>query len=113
MKFRMERVNLEIKNDLSKIISNMNTLNGKFVTIAEVKTSPDLYLSRVLISVLGSEEETKEVVKVLNNSKGYIRRELAKVLKIKRIPDLEFSLDYVEQNALKIDELLNKIKHGN
>ena len=50
----MERVNLEIKNDLSKIISNMNTLNGKFVTIAEVKTSPDLYLSRVLISVLGS-----------------------------------------------------------
>ena len=110
MKFRMERVNLEIKNDLSKIISNFDGLSGKFVTIAEVKTSPDLYISRVSISVLSEEEETKKVVEILNNSKGFIRKELAKVLKIKRIPQLEFTIDYVEKNAAKIDEILNKLK---
>ncbi len=112
MKFRMERINLEIKNDISKIISNMNNskLEGKFITISEVKTSPDLYYSRVSISILGNENETKEVVKILNQSKGYIKKELAKLLKIKRIPDLEFVVDFFEQNAAKIDELFEKIK---
>ena len=112
MKFRMERINLEIKNDISKIISNMNNskLEGKFITISEVKTSPDLYYSRVSISILGNENETKEVVKILNQSKGYIKKELAKLLKIKRIPDLEFVVDFFEQNAAKIDKLFEKIK---
>ena len=55
MKFRMERIDLEIKNALSKIISNMDDsrLNNKFITICEVKTSPDLYSSRVSISHRG------------------------------------------------------------
>lgn len=110
MKFRMERIDLEIKNALSRIISNMDDsrLNNKFITICEVKTSPDLYSSRVSVSCLNKEDEN--IVKVLNQSKGYIKKELAKLIKIKRIPDLFFVSDFVEQGANRIEELLNQIK---
>ena len=113
MKFRMERINLEIKNNISKIIYNMSNskLQGKFITIADVKTSPDLYYCKVLISMFGSENQTKEIIKILNDSKGYIKKELSKNIKIKRIPDLNFDVDYCEQNAAKIDEILKKINN--
>lgn len=82
MKFRMERVDLEIKNALSTIISNLDDfrLKGKFVTISEVKTSPDLYSSKVSISCLN--EGSEEVVKVLNQSKGFIKKNLQNILKL-------------------------------
>ena len=113
MKFRMERVDLEIKNALSTIISNLDDsrLKGKFVTISEVKTSPDLYSSKVSISCLN--EGSEEVVKVLNQSKGFIKKELAKNIKIKRIPDIFFVSDYVEKDAQRIEELLNQISKTN
>lgn len=113
MKFRMERVDLEIKNALSTIISNLDDfrLKGKFVTISEVKTSPDLYSSKVSISCLN--EGSEEVVKVLNQSKGFIKKELAKYIKIKRIPDIFFASDYVEKDAQRIEELLNQISKTN
>lgn len=110
MKFRMERINLEIKNSLSSIISQMDDsrLYNKFVTITEVKTSPDLYSCRVSISC--NKKEDEEIVKLLNQSKGYIKRELAGLIKIKRIPDVFFVADYFEQSANRIEELLNQIK---
>ncbi len=105
----MERVDLEIKKALSKIISNLDDfrLRDKFVTICDVKTSPDLYSSRISISCIN--EDGEEIVKVLNQSKGFIKKELAKQIKIKRIPDIFFVSDYVEKDAQRIDELLNQI----
>lgn len=113
MNFRMERVNLEIKNSLSEIISNMNNskISNQFVTIADVETSPDLYSSKVLISCLSDDEKNcEEIVEILNSSKGFIKRELAKKIKIKRIPDIYFIADYFEKHAQRIDDLLKQIK---
>ncbi|MDD4110423.1 MAG: 30S ribosome-binding factor RbfA [Clostridia bacterium] len=111
MNFRMERIDLEIKNALSLIISQMNNkvLSGNFITIAEVKTSPDLYNSRVSISFLNDGKDNKEILKTLNESKGYIKRELARKMRIKRIPDLFFVSDKTEQGADRIEELLAQI----
>lgn len=112
MKFRMERIDLEMKNSLSVIISQMNDkrLSNSFITISEVKTSPDLYNSRISISFFNEEKNNKEILKVLNDSKGYIRKELANKIRIKRIPDLFFVEDKTDQNANRVEELLAQIK---
>lgn len=112
MKFRMERIDLEMKNSISVIISQMNDkrLSNNFITISEVKTAPDLYNARVSISFFDEGKDNKEILKVLNESKGYIKRELAKKMKIKRIPDLIFVEDKIDQNANRIEELLAQIK---
>jgi ribosome-binding factor A len=111
----MERVDLEIKNALSTIISQMSDkrISNSFITISEVKTSPDLYSSRVSICFLNKDEINKEILKTLNFSKGYIRKELANKIKIRRIPDLFFVEDSTEQNANRIEELLAQIAKTN
>ena len=79
MKFRMERINLEIKNNISKIIYNMSNskLQGKFITIADVKTSPDLYYCKVLISMFGSENKKREIPKPKRKVKTNQKEETA------------------------------------
>lgn len=115
MKFRMERINLEIKNALSSIISQMNDkrISASFITISEVKTAPDLYFAKISIDFLNENQNNKEILNVLNTSKGYIKRELANKIKIKRIPDIFFVADKTEQSANRIDELLKQIKKPN
>ncbi len=114
MNFRMQRINLEIKNNISKIINNMNDsrIANKFITIADVNTSPDLYNCKISVGCLSdNENETKNIVKLLNNSTGYIRKELSKIIKIKRIPELYFVVDLQEKTANRIDKILNEIKN--
>jgi ribosome-binding factor A len=112
MKYRMERINSEIKNTLLKIISQMNDnrLSNSFVTISEVKTSPDLFSSKISVtSMKSSDKENREIINVLNSSKGYIKRELASQIKMKRVPDLYFVEDKTEEKADKIEQLLSQI----
>lgn len=111
MKFRMDRINLEIKNALSTIISQMNDkrLSETFITITNVNTSPDLYSARVHISFLNDDVKNKEIIKILNASKGYIKKKLAEKIILKRLPDLIFVPDKIEQSANRIEELLAQI----
>jgi ribosome-binding factor A len=114
MKFRMERIDLEIKNALSTIISQMDDsrISNTFITISEVKTAPDLYSSKISIAFLKEDENSEEILKVLNSSKGYIKKQLASKVKIKRIPDIFFVGDKTEQKANRIEELLNQIANS-
>ena len=105
--FRMDRVNSEVMKALLQIIQNMSDrrIAGNLITISYVQTAPDLKNAKV--GVQG--ENIKEVVKVLNSSKGYIRRELASKLIMKNTPELLFVVDDTAEKANRIEELLKKI----
>ena len=79
-----------------------------FVTITNVKVSPDLKIAKVYISVL-EKEKRESVLEKVKNSSGFIRSELASRIRMKFIPELKFfiddTLDYVE----KIEGLIKKI----
>lgn len=116
MNIRMQRINLEIKNALSTIISQMNDkrLADNFISISDVRTSPDLYSARVSIAFLNDDEKkNNEILQVLNSSKGYIKNKLAQKIRLKRLPDLLFINDKIEQKASRIEELLAQISKQN
>ena len=108
--FRMERVNSEIMKALLKIVSSMNDkrITDKFVAFSFVDTAPDLKFCKVGISG----EEAKELAKLLNNCKGFIKRELSNKISIKTIPDLLFVADDTEEKANRIEEILKQIKNS-
>ena len=105
--FRMDRVNSEVMKALLQIIQTMSDrrIANNLITISYVQTAPDLKNAKVGVSG----ENVKEVVKVLNSSKGYIRRELASKLIMKNTPDLLFVVDDTAEKANRIEELLKKI----
>jgi ribosome-binding factor A len=79
-----------------------------FLTITNVKMSPDLKIAKVYISVFEKEKRESSLEKV-RSAAGFIRSELASRIRIKFTPELKFfiddTLDYVE----KIEGLLKEI----
>lgn len=86
-----------------------------FVTVTDVRTSPDLRHARIYVSVLGeggrsSDEQAREAsLEGLRSAHGFLQGRLASELRLKRTPALEFSYDDTTDRALRVEELLDEI----
>ena len=109
---RMSRVNSEIQKSLMTIISRFDDeeIAGALISIMKVDTFSDFSMSKIYVSVFGSEEQKKKVVAKLNQNKKSIRYELAHSLKLRNVPELTFIVDDVEERAERVLKLFNKIE---
>ena len=75
MSRRIERVNSLIRQEISQLLQRevKDPRLARFVTVTQVSTSPDLRYAKVLVSVMGSEEEKKEVLETLTAACGFLR----------------------------------------
>jgi ribosome-binding factor A len=109
MAYRIEKVENMIREEISSILLfKLNDPALGFVTVTNVKVTPDLKLAKVYLSVY-EKERRGEVLEKIGELNGFIRSELASRIRIKFTPELKFfiddTLDYVE----KIEDLLKKI----
>jgi ribosome-binding factor A len=81
-----------------------------FVTITTIKTSPDLGVVKVYLSVMGVPER-QPVIDVINEKGREVRMRLGQRIKnqIRHIPELHFFLDDSFDEVEKIDKLFKKI----
>ena len=109
---RMSRVNSEIQKSLMTIISRFDDveISTALISIMKVDTFSDFSMSKVYVSVFGSEEQKKNVVSKLNHNKKSIRYELAHSLKLRNVPELMFIVDDVEERAERVLKLFDKIE---
>jgi ribosome-binding factor A len=80
-------------------------LEGRVITVPEVRMSPDLRLATAFVMPLGGERAT-EVVDALNRHKKFIRGRIAPELDLKFAPDLRFMVDNTFEEFGRIDALL-------
>ena len=73
-----------------------------------VDASPDLRHARVYVSVLGDEEDREQSLDGLRSSHGYLQAGIAKELRIKHTPTLEFVHDESIDHGFRISELLDE-----
>ncbi len=95
MTYRIEQVNKLIRRELSELLQRQvkDPRLGAFIAVTEVSTSPDLKYAKVFISNIGSEEENREILGVLAAASGFLRNEMSRRLKLRRIPELNFRWD--------------------
>ena len=95
MAHRIARVNNLIRQEISELLQRhvKDPRLGTFVAVTEVSTSPDLKHAKVFISYIASQEEKQKTLSVLTGASGFFRRELAKNLRLRRIPELSFHWD--------------------
>lgn len=79
-----------------------------FVTVTDVRTSPDLRHAHVHVSVLGDERQREASLEGLRSAHGFLQRRVASELRLKRTPTLEFHYDETTDNAMRIEALLRK-----
>lgn len=107
---RSQRVGHLLRKELSDIIMNrVKDPRLGFLTVTGVDLTQDLKLARVFVSVM-RREEREATLKTLESSRAFIRGELAKRLRMKNIPSLEFRLDTTAEYGEKIEKLLRKLR---
>jgi ribosome-binding factor A len=79
------------------------------VTLTAVKVSKDLRHARIYFNVLGSDNR-ENVLAGLKSASGFIRSRVAKQLNLRFVPSIEFSYDESQDEAQRIDKLLNQVK---
>lgn len=111
MTHRTEKVAEEIKHKLNSAMSkDLMELNLGLVTISKVIMTPDLRIAKIYVTFLGNKEPVEKCLDRINYRKKHIRYLLAKNLKIKYIPELNFYYDDTLDYADKINKLLNEVK---
>ena len=107
---RMDRVNEELKKEISSVIDlklkNPN-ITG-IISVTKVKTSPDLKFARVYISILNSKSK-KNTLEGLKNASGFIRSEIARNVNLRYTPELVFEIDDTMEYGAKIENILSEI----
>ena len=104
---RMRRVDEAIREVLSAAVLALKDPRIGFVTVTDVKTSPDLRHARVFASVLGTVDEKKATLAGLQSAHGVLQRSVARELRMKRTPTLQFVYDDTTDKAMRVEELLD------
>jgi ribosome-binding factor A len=104
---RMRRVDEAMRQVLGDALSqDLKDPRIGFVTVTDVKTSPDLRHARVYVSVLGEEAEQTATLEGLRSAHGYLQGRVAGELRLKRTPELQFELDHTAERAARLERLL-------
>ena len=110
---RMTRVNDEITKELANRIRGelKDPRIGVMTSVLRVETTQDLKYCKIFISVLGNDEEKKEVMKGLKSASGYIRHLLAERINLRITPELMFRLDDSVEYGIKMSKLIEQISN--
>jgi ribosome-binding factor A len=107
---RMRRVDQAVRAVLSDAISKeIKDPRVGFVTVTQVKTSPDLRHARVYVSVLGSDPSREATLEGLRSAHGFLQSKLASELPLKRTPTLTFEYDGTAERADRISRLIDEV----
>ncbi|MBI1222845.1 MAG: 30S ribosome-binding factor RbfA [Bacteroidetes bacterium] len=110
---RQEKFARLIQKDLGEIFQMVSHryFNGAFITIREVKVTPDLGLARVYLSFFQVDDKEDMLEKVDMHAKE-IRHELAQRIRhqVRKIPALEFFVDDTLDYAQHMEDVFKKLR---
>lgn len=110
--YRINRVSEDIRREIISAINNLKDprISGKMISVVKVETSSDASYSKVYVSSVYGMDCTKEAVKGLKNASGYIRHEIGKNLKLKKVPELTFIPDDSIEHGMDIAKILDELR---
>jgi ribosome-binding factor A len=106
---RMRRVNEAIREALAEALVELKDPRIGFVTVTGVDTSPDLRQARVYVSVLGNERKRETSIAGLQSAHGVLQARIARELRLKRTPTLEFEYDPTVEQGMRMSQLIDEL----
>lgn len=107
---RQKRVAELIRHEIAELLQRgVKDPRVGFVSVMEVEMSPDLRYADVFVSLYGSEQAKKGSMAGLQQSSGWIRRELGKRLRLRFTPEVRFHEDTRLDNAYRLEEVIQQI----
>ena len=107
---RPERVAEFLRQEIAQIVGyELDDPRVAMVTVTDVRVSEDLRDARVFVTVQGDDREHELALRALRNAAPYVRRQLSFSLNLRHTPELHFVRDRAEEQAERVDLLLETI----
>lgn len=84
-------------------------LTEAFLTFTHVDVSPDFSHARVDVSVMGDDDQKREVIQALTGSASFLQREINREVKLRRVPALHFELDESMEEGDRMTQVLRNV----
>lgn len=107
---RRKQVASQVQQKIAHLLLfEMNDPRLRFTTITGVEMSADLTLAKVRFSVLGGQGDRNAVSAALDHAHGFIRREVAKAVRLRSAPQIAFEYDQGPAKADRIERILRQV----
>jgi len=108
---RIERVNQLIRQEISELLQReiKDPRLSNFIAVTEVVTSPDLKYAKIFISFISNQQQKKEALDALTGASNFLRKEMAKKIRLRRIPELSFHWDDSIERGTHIIDLIDQV----
>lgn len=111
MSIKLERLNNAFVEQISRILkTEIKDERIQFVTVTAASITNDLSFAKVYVTIL-NDKEKEQILKLLNNASGFIERELAKRVEIRKIPNITFVYDESIEYANNIENIIERIEN--
>jgi ribosome-binding factor A len=108
---RTARLGEQIRQDLGELLArDVRDPGIGFVTLTRVRVTEDLLQARVFYTALGDAAAQAGTARALERVVPFLRRALAKRLRLRRVPELTFAVDESVGHQARVEELLEQIK---
>ena len=113
MTARTTRIDELLRQEMGSILSrDVEDPRIGFATIISIETTPDLRHAKVLVSVIGQPDDRKTTLNALGRAMPFVRHELGKRLRLKRIPEFHLELDDTLERGTRLLHLLDELEAG-
>jgi ribosome-binding factor A len=108
---RIRRIEDLLVREISSIINNrVKDPRLGMVTVMAADVSPDIRNARIYVSVMGGEKEKTDSMIGLKRAIPYIRKEVAKGVRLKTIPRIHFMYDNTPAHGEHVNAILKGIR---
>jgi len=106
------RVGEQLRRELSLMLRNeVKDPRISEIVIYDVVVSKDLGTAKVYFSPMDLQQDTQETIQGLQSACGYLRKQLGKLLSLRKIPELRFIVDDTEAKSDRIEQLIQESLH--
>lgn len=110
-KYHRERLGEALREEIEIIVEGeLGDPRIGLASVTSVELAGDARSARVMVAVVGSDEECQRSLEGLTAAAGFIRHEVADRLQLRRAPELLFQLDRSQKYQARVDELLRRAK---
>jgi ribosome-binding factor A len=111
MSQRPSRVGEQIREDLSELLAReVHDPGVGFVTLTRVSVTADLQQARVHYTALGDDKAKRETKRALERAVPFLRRQLGRRLRLRRVPELQFFYDESVERGDRIERILLELE---
>ena len=108
-KYHRERLGEALREEIETIVEGeLGDPRIGLVNVTSVVLAEDSRSARVFVAVDGDDEEASRSLEGLTAAVGFVRREVAENLHLRRPPELHFQLDESHKYGARIEELLKR-----